>query len=467
LDFRFRTKIQIPRSKINQEGFVPNILIVDDEENIRKVLKGLLNKNGFDVVLQAPDGKRALELIQDNNIDIVISDINMPVMDGLTLFSKVKDMDLVFIFLTAYGTVDIAVDAIKAGAYDFIPKPFNEEELVNTLKKAAAERTGGKFDIRINSGLEAVYFRTGNPDILKIKESLDRVVKSGANVFLSGETGTGKGLLAKIMHGLSPVKTAPFIKVNCAAIPASLMEAELFGYNKGAFTGASIDRPGKFELADGGTLFLDEIGELTTDMQAKLLAALQDRETTRLGGVKPVKFNARIIAATNIDIKDAIAGKKFREDLYFRLNVVEFRLPPLKERRDDIPQFIEFFVKKYSSEYGMEKKEFDSAAAEHMKNLPWRGNIRELENVVQKIMIMEKGSAVKKETLDNYIKAEGRVFGIKGGGMFEAAKSESAQKEAELIKAALDKTGGNKTKAAEELGISRRTLLYRIKEYGL
>jgi two-component system, NtrC family, response regulator AtoC len=255
--------------------------------------------------------------------------------------------------------------------------------------------------------------------------------------------------------------------VNCAAIPASLMEAELFGYNKGAFTGASIDRPGKFELADGGTLFLDEIGELTTDMQAKLLAALQDRETTRLGGVKPVKFNARIIAATNIDIKDAIAGKKFREDLYFRLNVVEFRLPPLKERRDDIPQFIEFFVKKYSSEYGMEKKEFDSAAAEHMKNLPWRGNIRELENVVQKIMIMEKGSAVKKETLDNYIKAEGRVFGIKGGGMFEAAKSESAQKEAELIKAALDKTGGNKTKAAEELGISRRTLLYRIKEYGL
>jgi len=282
---------------------MPNILIVDDEVNIRKVIRGLLAKNGFDVILQAENGSKALELIQDNNIDLVISDINMPVMDGLALYEKVKDMDLIFIILTAYGTVDTAVRAIKQGVYDFIAKPFDEADLVNTVKKALSNRKSSNLDIKVSSGLEAIYFRTDNQDIIKIKESLDRVVKSGANVILLGETGTGKGLMAKIMHGLSPQKNAPFIKVNCAAIPANLMEAELFGYKKGAFTGASIDKPGKFELADGGTLFLDEIAEMPYELQAKLLSALQDREVTRLGDTRPVKFSARVIAATNVNRK--------------------------------------------------------------------------------------------------------------------------------------------------------------------
>jgi two-component system, NtrC family, response regulator AtoC len=446
---------------------MPNILIVDDEENIRKVIRGLLAKNGFDVILQAENGKKALELIQDNNIDLVISDINMPEMDGLALYEKVKDMDLIFIILTAYGTVDTAVKAIKQGVYDFIAKPFDEADLVNTVKKALANRKSSGLDIKISSGLEAIYFRTENPEILKIKESLDRVVKSGANVILLGETGTGKGLMARIMHELSPQKSAPFIKVNCAAIPANLMESELFGYKKGAFTGASTDKPGKFELADGGTLFLDEIAEMPFELQAKLLSALQDREVTRLGDTRPVKFNARVVAATNINIKEAIAAKKFREDLYFRLNVVEFRLPPLRERKDDIPQLLDYFIKKYSAEYGMEKKEFDAGAGEFMKNAPWRGNIRELENVIQKILIMEKDKKITSETLENYVKEEDRVFEGKESGMLGAAKGEKEKKEIEMIKDALSKSGNNKTKAAEALGVSRRTLLYRIKEYGI
>ncbi len=446
---------------------MPNILVVDDEENIRKVLKGLLAKNGFDVVMQAENGKRAFEIIEDNNVDLVISDMNMPELDGMALFEKVKDMDLIFIILTAYGTVDTAVKAIKQGVYDFIAKPFDEAELVNTVKKALAEKKGGRFGVSVKSGLEAVYFRTENPDIIKIKESLDRVVKSGANILLLGDTGTGKGLLAKTIHELDANKAAPFIKVNCAAIPANLMEAELFGYKKGAFTGASTDKPGKFELADGGTLFLDEIGELTFDLQAKLLAAIQDRETTRLGDTRPVKFKARVIAATNIDMKQAIAGKKFREDLYFRLNVVEFTLPKLADRKNDIPQLLDYFIKKYSSEYGAEKKVFEEQAIAHMQGLAWKGNVRELENVIQKIIIMEKEKAITKATLENYVKAEDMEYGARDPSMLEAAKGEKSKKEAGLIREALRKTGNNKTKAAEDLGISRRTLLYRIKEYNI
>lgn len=446
---------------------MPNILIVDDEENIRKVIRGLLARNGFDVILQAENGKKAFELIQDNNIDLVISDLNMPEMNGLELFDRVKDMDLVFIILTAYGTIDMAVGAIKNGVYDFIAKPFDEAELITTIKKALSERKSGSLDIKVSSGLEAMYFRTENADVVKIKQSLERVVKSGANVLLLGETGTGKGLMAKIMHELSPQKNAPFIKVNCAAIPANLMEAELFGYKKGAFTGASIDKPGKFEVADGGTLFLDEIGDMPMDLQAKLLSVLQDREATRLGDTRPVKFNVRVVAATNIDIKEAVNAKKFREDLYFRLNVVEFRLPALRERRDDIPQLLDYFMKKYSAEYGMEAKEFDAGAREFMKNAAWKGNIRELENVIQKILIMEKDRKITGEMLENYVKEEEKVFEGKEAGMLGAAKGEKAKKEIELIKEALARSGNNKTKAAEELGVSRRTLLYRIKEYGI
>jgi DNA-binding NtrC family response regulator len=446
---------------------MPRILVVDDEENIRKVLSGLLNRNGFNDILFAADGRAALDIIEDNNIDLVISDINMPKMDGIALFEEVKDRDLIFIILTAYGSIETAVAAVKNGVYDFISKPFDESELVNTVKKALNMQDKKSADVSFAGGMEDIYFSSRHPAILEIKENLERVVKTRANILITGETGTGKGLLAGILHKNSPYAGTPLIKVNCAAIPANLMESELFGYKKGAFTGAGSDKPGKFELADSGTLFLDEIGELDFELQAKLLNAIQDREITRLGDVKPIKIDVRIISATNMKIKEAIAGKKFREDLFYRLNVVSFELPPLRERKQDIKNFTEYFNKKYSHEYGIKKKIFEDSAFAFLESCTFRGNIRELENAVQKIIIMEKENRITEETISKYMEREDAARDSAPATMLSAGKDEKAKREIELIKQALNTTGGNKTKAAEVLGISRRTLLYRIKEYGM
>ncbi len=442
------------------------ILIVDDEVNIRKVLRGLLNKNGFDSITQAENGKDAFDLIQEENFDLIISDLNMPVMDGMQLFEKIKNEGIPFIILTAYGSIESAVAAVKSGVYDFIAKPFDEQNLINTVNKALKESVKGSLDLKAGSA-EEFFFRTENKDILKIKENLDRVVKTKAGILIIGETGTGKGVLASIIHAQSPEKNAPLIKINCAAIPENLLESELFGYAKGAFTGAVTEKPGKFEMADGGTIFLDEIGELGMDLQAKLLTAIQEKETTRLGENKPRKVDIRIIAATNADMPALIAEKKFREDLFYRLNVVEYKIPPLRERKQDIPGLADYFAAKYAKEYDNPKKSFDAEASEHLCGYAWPGNVRELENVIQKLTIMEKENVVTKENLENYIKKEDAAYESGGATLFEAGKSEKAKLEAQLIKDAIAKTGGNKTKAAELLGISRRTLLYRVKEYGL
>jgi DNA-binding NtrC family response regulator len=442
---------------------MPKILIADDEENIRKVLKGLLAKNGYTNVLQAPDGLKALEIFQDENIDLIISDVNMPVMDGLEFFLKVKDSGVPFIVLTAYGTIETAVNAVKSGVYDFLPKPFDEKNLVDTVKMALKE-SGCNGPAAVSDTIEEIFFSSSHPEILRIKNILSRVINTRAGILISGETGTGKGVLAGIIHSLGVDKTSPFIKVNCAAIPSGLIESELFGYVKGAFTGAAIDKPGKFEMADTGTIFLDEIGELSIETQAKLLSVIQDKELTRLGDVKVRKTDVRIIAATNMDIKAAIDAKKFREDLYYRLNIVEFTLPPLRERAFDIPDLQKYFAEKYSAEFGTPKKEFDEGALSRLKSYAWPGNVRELENIVQKISIMEKESAVTADTLGLYLKS--RAAGA-GSSMFEAGREEKSRMEITLIKDALSRTQSNKTKASELLGISRRTLLYRLKEYGM
>jgi len=294
---------------------------------------------------------------------------------------------------------------------------------------------------------------------------LSRVINTRAGILICGETGTGKGVLAGIIHGLSVDKASPFIKVNCAAIPQGLIESELFGYVKGAFTGAAIDKPGKFELADKGTIFLDEIGELSPEIQAKLLSVIQEKELTRLGDVRVKKVDARVIAATNIDIKAAIEEKKFREDLYYRLNIVEFTLPPLRERSADIPALVNYFAGKYAAEFGTQIKEFDGAAFARLKSYQWPGNVRELENIIQKVSIMESETLITAEALGAYLKSG--VSGETAATMFEAGREEKAKKEIELIKDALARTQNNKTKASELLGISRRTLLYRLKEYSM
>ena len=411
------------------------ILIVDDEINIRKVLIGLLNRNGFNSITQAADGQEAVDLIGEESFDLIISDLNMPGMDGMQFFEKVKPEAIPFIILTAYGSIETAVSAVKKGVYDFIAKPFDEENLINTVKKALQESAREKLELAEGSAGE-VFFKTSNKDMLRIKDNLDRVVKTRAGILIIGETGTGKGVLASIIHELSPEKAAPFIKINCAAIPANLLESELFGYAKGAFTGAVTDKPGKFEMADGGTLFLDEIGELSMDLQSKLLTAIQEKVTARLGENKPRKSDLRIITATNIDIPAAITSKKFREDLYYRLNVVEFKLPPLRERKDDIEGLTSYFAARYAKEYGTGRKTFDTGAAAALKNCAWPGNVRELENVVQKITIMEKDDAVTADTLRNYIRDGGQA-GAQETNLLDAGKAEKARKESGLIRDAV------------------------------
>jgi len=443
------------------------ILVVDDEQNIRAVLKGLLAKNGFTDVLAAENGKQALELVQDNAIDLIISDISMPVMDGLKLFEEVRGSGVIFIVITAIGTVEMAVDLMKKGVYDFISKPFDETELINTVKKALIDAGKSLVSLRAASGMDEVFFDSANGGITAIKENIIRVARTRAGVLITGETGTGKGLVASYIHKCGNDNSAPFIHVNCAAIPSGLMEAELLGYKKGAFTGAVCDKPGKFELADKGTIFLDEVGELHPELQAKLLTVLQEKQCVRLGDVKPVKFDCRVIAATNIDIKKAVRDKKFREDLYFRLNVVEFDLPPLRARAQDIPAFVEFFNNKYTREYDVEKKVFEKDALDYMKNCRFSGNIRELENVIQKVLVMEREKRVNAKALENFLKKEEEIYTSDNPGLAVRVKDEKVKIEEELIRKALRDTGGNRTDAARQLGISRRTLLYRLKEYGI
>ncbi len=443
------------------------ILVVDDESNIRTVLKGLLIKNGFADVLTAENGSQAYDIFYDRAIDLIISDVNMPVMDGIKLFEKVRDSGVIFIIITAVGTIEMAVDLMKKGVYDFISKPFDETELVNTVRKALAGAGKIKKSLGVSGGIEEVFFKSKNNDIELIRENIKRVAKTKAGVLITGETGTGKGLVANYIHKCGSENSAPFVHVNCAAIPSGLMEAELFGYKKGAFTGAVCDKPGKFELADKGTIFLDEIGELQPELQAKLLTVLQEKKCVRLGDIKPVSFDCRVIAATNIDIRKAVRDKNFREDLYFRLNVVGIEIPPLRARKDDIPEFVEFFNNKYCGEYEVDKKIFENDAIEYMKGCRFSGNIRELENVIQKVLVMEKEKRVGAQVIEKYLGKEEEIYDKEEIDLSEKMKDEKARVEEEIIRKALKETGGNRSEASKRLGISRRSLLYKLKEYGI
>jgi len=439
-----------------------NILVVDDELNIRTVLKGLLKKNGYLKVSEAGDGNEALELIDEHHFDLIISDLNMPHMDGMTLFKKVRHFNIPFVILTAFGSIEKAVEAVKNGVFDFIPKPFDEDNLIQTTKKALSLSKNASREVQSN--INQIFFDTKNPKLCKIKYSLEQVVKSKANLLITGESGTGKGVLANIIHQASEQRDNPFIKVNCAAIPENLLESELFGYVKGAFTGAVQNKPGKFELADKGTLFLDEIGEMPLVLQTKLLSAIQDREITRVGDNKVTKVDLRLITATNCELRESVKNNDFREDLYYRINVIEFHLPPLRDRPDDIINLINFFNKKYSKEYSVPEKIFSPDSIESLTRHSWNGNIRELENFIQKILILEKDEEITKGLLQDYLTL---VHSAQDNNLFTSANHPKQQKEISLIKNALSEAGGNRTKAAKILGISRRTLLYRIKEYGI
>src|SRR6516162_3033504 len=359
------------------------VLVIDDEANLRKVLAALLRRDGYDVTI-AEDGEMGLAEFQKNGADAVITDLVMPKVGGMEVLKAINgaDPEVPVIIITAHGTVDSAVEAIKLGAFDYVTKPFDQTELSNVLAKAIRTHESARRNARGEQGRPSLVGES--PQMQEVLRIIDKVADTPSTVLITGESGTGKELIATALHQGSSRRDKAFIRINCAAIPRELIESELFGYERGAFTGAVTSKPGRFELADGGTLFLDEIGEIPIEMQVKLLRALQESEFERVGGIKTIRVDVRLVAATNRDLKKLIASGSFREDLFYRLNVVPIRLPALRERSTDIPILVEHFLTKFNDRLKKQVGGVEPAAMEVLANYSWPGNIRELENVVER-----------------------------------------------------------------------------------
>jgi DNA-binding NtrC family response regulator len=444
-------------------------LIVDDDPSIRKVLRGLLEREGFHVLVAA-NVDQALSFMGEQDLDVMITDLKMPEKSGMDLITlgRERKPGTPIIMITAYGNIEAAVAAMKQGAYDFITKPFDEAELITVIKKAFSES-------RKNRELISAYFdKTGytlpevigtSPFIQQVLQTVRKVAPSDSTVLITGETGVGKELIARALHLASSRRECPFVKVNCAALPDTLLESELFGYEKGAFTGATTSKPGRFELADSGTIFLDEIGDMPLQLQAKLLNVLQDKAFERVGGVKTIKVNVRIIAATNQDLQSAVRSGKFRSDLFYRLNVVPVFVSPLRERREDVIPLTDYFIKKFSARHQKKATHISPEVMASFSNYDWPGNIRELENVLERMMILSETDTISIDQLPAEIR--GTLSQVSATTLKEKVGSISHMTEKQMIVDALNKANQNRTQAAKILGISRRTLQNKIKEYGL
>ncbi len=461
-----------------------HILVVDDEANLRRLLAAQLAQDGYEVHTVA-DGKEAVAALKEQHFDAVISDLRMPNMDGLSLLAHVQAEhgDIPVIVLTAHGTVETAVDAMRLGAFDFLTKPFDRAEMQLVVSKAVRTVDQRHKDVALEPDERGRYRIIGGSEpMLSIYQILEKVADTPATVLITGESGTGKELIARALHENSGRRQRPFIRVNCGAIPRDLMEAELFGYEKGAFTGAVTAKPGRFELAHEGTLFLDEISEIPVEMQVKLLRAIQEGEIDRVGGIKPTAVDVRLVAATNRELKSEIASGRFREDLYYRLNVVPIHLPPLRERRADIPLLAEHFLLKQSARLRKGSMKLSPEAIESMLNYPWPGNIRELENVVERTVLLTDGDTIRPKDLPLEVQRvsergesatstpdDEEDDGAENapGGLKQQVREASAKLERELIVRALAQTGGNVTQAARLLKISRKSLQIKMKEFGL
>jgi two-component system response regulator AtoC len=459
------------------------VLIVDDEPNLRKILSAQLSRDGYDV-LTAEDGEQGLQALRDHHIDLVITDLKMPKVDGMTLLREAlrEEPQLPIVMITAHGTVDTAVEALKIGAFDYLTKPFDKDEVRQIVGKALRTRQlAGEDATPVKPGAAGARFGIigSSQGILEIYAVLERVADTPTTVLITGESGTGKELVARALHDHSSRKDKPFIKVNCAAIPKELIESELFGYERGAFTGAVSSKPGRFELANGGTLFLDEIGEIPVEMQVKLLRALQESEFERVGGIKTIRIDVRLVAATNRELKKLIANGTFREDLFYRLNVVPIRLPALRERAVDIPILVEHFLTKFNERL---KKHVTGAEPETIDALcayGWPGNIRELENVVERAVLFCDGATLHLGDLPAEVRggtpppsapvtdADLKAALANEGGLKEHVKVAMSRLERELVSRALHQTNGNVTHAARLLKISRKGLQLKMKELGL
>jgi len=442
------------------------ILVIDDDNSLRRVLEYNLQEEGYDVHA-ASSGEEGLYWFGQAKPDLVITDMKMTGMDGLMVLKSIKERspETLVIIITAFGTVDVAVEAMKSGAYDYITKPFNRDELKLTVKKALQFNGLTEENKRLKSELtDKADFRTivgSSKEMEKVFDVIRKVADTEAAILITGESGTGKELVARSIHNNSSRRDAPFVAINCAAIPRDLLESELFGHVKGAFTGAIKDKTGKFQLAEGGTLFLDEVGELPLELQPKLLRALQEKEVEAVGGTTIQKLDVRVVSATNLDVDKAIANGTFREDLYYRLGVIPIHLPPLRERRKDIPLLIRYFCGKH----GSDKVTFDKDALHTLVMYPWPGNVRELENTVERLLIMRNGDVIGIDELPEKFLENG----VTGSAVIKLPDEGYSleQLEREVVVQALERNHWNQTAAARFLRIPRHTLIYRLEKYGI
>jgi DNA-binding NtrC family response regulator len=451
------------------------ILVVEDKESMAAMLKETLESEGYKVV-SAGDGLEGINYLKEGKIDLVLTDLKLPHKDGIDVLTASKEENQLrpVIIMTAYGSVETAVEAMKRGAVDFIAKPFDTDHLLMLIRRAIetqrlmTENILLKEEFASKLGLPRIIGKSEK--ITNVAQIVQRVAPTKTTVLLIGESGTGKELFARALHNLSNRKEFPFIPINCAAIPRDLLESELFGHEKGSFTSADAKKLGKFELGDRGTIFLDEIGDLDFVLQSKLLRAIETGEIERVGAVKAVHVDVRIVAASNKDLERAVEEKKFREDLFYRLNVFPIRIPPLRERKEDIPLLVEYFIKKYCLEIKTSLKGISKEALAMLMNCFWKGNIRELENAIERAVILCDGDTIAPEhfIIDRQF---GSVLCEKPepleGTLGSISKEATRKAESQRIIDVLGETKGNKTRAAEILQVSYKTLLTKIKEYGI
>ena len=443
------------------------ILVVDDEEQMRDLLAKVLERKGYEVSV-CGDGAEALALLEREPADLVITDVRMPGLNGMEALRAIKELnhEIVVLIMTAFGSIDQAVQAVKEGAYDYINKPFKIDEILLTIEKALEERhlrhevTTLRQELRTRYHFENLIGKSRA--MQEVFGLIEQVAGSRSTVMVYGKSGTGKELVAKAVHYNSPRSAKAFVAVNCAAIPAELLESELFGHEKGSFTGAIATKVGKFELATGGTLFLDEIGHMRLDLQAKILRALQEREVERVGGTRTIKIDVRVLAATNRDLKKAIEDGTFREDLYYRLNVVPITLPPLRQRREDIPLLVEHFIAKYNREFARKVKGFSAGATAALYQYDWPGNVRELENVIERAVALAQSETISLRELPLEISILGGdvIEDIQKAGV--TLREARSHFERQYILNILDKVQWNQTEAARVLGLHRNTLAWKL-----
>jgi len=448
------------------------ILVVDDEESMRHMLTLILKREGFEV-RAVEKGSQALQLVESESFDFILSDVVMPEMDGLSLLQalKQKKSDATVIMMSAYGNLDTAVEAMKRGAYDYVNKPFKPDEILLTLRKAEERENLRQQNIRLQRELVEKHSFDNivgkSPKMIEVYDTIEKIADYKASVLIIGESGTGKEMVARCLHYHSSRSQEAFVAVNCGAIPETLLESELFGHEKGAFTDAKKEKRGSFELAHQGTLFLDEVGELSPSAQVKLLRALQEGEVKRLGSERNLDVDVRIVAATIRDLSRSVAEGKFREDLFYRLHVLPLHLPPLRDRKEDIPLLVNHFIDKFNKEHHLSAEGLTEEVLARLLEYSWPGNVRELENTIERAMILAQGKKIGVDCLPAEVLGERAPWKKDIWGDEISIKKASRLLEGELIRRALKRTGGNRSQAAKILEISHPSLLSKIKEYGV